>query len=114
MDIYKIAQVDFPFEEISKSKSRPCLVLTKPKGKYQSVIIAYMTSNHSQIENTDFVIDSDKIDFEETGLTKTTIIKLHRLEHISIDSLKGQIGNLSIQNSKQVKQKLSLLFELEL
>jgi mRNA-degrading endonuclease toxin of MazEF toxin-antitoxin module len=109
---YQIAQVDFPFLDENKIKSRPCLVLTKPKGKYQIVVIAYMTSSSSQIENTDVSLDITENYFKETGLVTTTIIKLHRLEHVSINSLRGKIGELSADKSQEIKQKLSSLFEL--
>lgn len=109
---YQIAQVDFPFLDENITKSRPCLVLTKPRGKYKIVVIAYMTSSKNQIEDTDVILDISENYFEETRLTTNTVIKLHRLEHIPIDSLKGKIGQLSPEKSHEIKQKLSLLFEI--
>jgi len=112
MLLYQIAQVDFPFLDSNKIKSRPCLVLTKPRGKYKIVVIAYMTSSSSLLENTDVSLEIDQKYFKKTGLNTNTIIKLDRLEHISVDSLKGKIGELNKEKSQEVIQKLKLLFEL--
>ncbi len=112
MLVYQIAQVDFLFLDDNKIKSRPCLVLTKPRGKYKIVVIAYMTSTDSLLENTDVSLEIDQKYFKKTGLNTNTIIKLHRLENISVDSLKGKLGELDKEKSQEVNQKLKLLFEL--
>jgi mRNA-degrading endonuclease toxin of MazEF toxin-antitoxin module len=113
MKEYKIAKVDFPFADKDKVKSRPCLIITKPTGKYKIVVIAYMTSSDLEMEKSDIILDETEKGFLETGLTKKTIIKLHRLEHISVEYLSGEVGFLSEQKSLEVKVKLRDLFEMD-
>ncbi len=113
MKNYKIVQVNFPFLDKNIVKSRPCLLLSKPKGKYQLVIIAYMTSSSFQIEETDVILDAKENYFQSTGLVQTTVIKLHRLEHLSILDIQGVVGEISIKKSLEIEKKLKLLFELD-
>lgn len=110
--MYKIVRVDFPFMDKNIVKSRPCLVLSKPKGKHKLVVIAYITSKNTKIEDTDVEILENSTEFLETGLTKNSVIKLHRLEHISALDIQGIVGEVGKTTETKIKSNLKKLFNL--
>ncbi|MDQ3238968.1 MAG: hypothetical protein M3P33_00450 [bacterium] len=61
--------------------------------------------------DTDIIIERDSEDFEETGLTRTSCIKLHRLVAIELDGIKAKLGVLPKKYHIEVKEKLRLLLE---
>jgi mRNA-degrading endonuclease toxin of MazEF toxin-antitoxin module len=112
MQKYQIVQVDFPFLDKNIVKTRPCLLLSKPKGKHKLVVIAYMTSSDLEIEDTDVILEVSSKYFEKTGLNTKTVIKLHRLEHLSIWDIQGVVGEIDVEKSLEIKEKLKLLLDL--
>lgn len=48
---------------------------------------------------------------EETGLTRTSYIKLHRLATIQLNGIKAKLGVLPTMYHNEVKEKLRLLLE---
>ena len=75
-----IVLVPFPFDDFSASKVRPTLCLTSAIGKYEHVIIAFISSKipDEQIES-DFVIKKNTDNWTGTGLTVDSVIRLHKM-----------------------------------
>ena len=113
MTSYNIVTTDFPFlEKPSNTKKRPALVLTKSVGPYGLVIVAFITSNIDLCEPTDIIIEQGQNEFSRTGLTKTSLIQLHKLFTLPLSELHDNIGSLSPEKSNEVQQKLKILFNL--
>ncbi|MDQ3098876.1 MAG: type II toxin-antitoxin system PemK/MazF family toxin [bacterium] len=111
--MFDIINVDFPFiDSPSKSKLRPALIISKARGKHSIVVIAYVTSKKNVLLDTDVIIDSQDKSFKQTGLKRTSYIRLHRISTVQLDKIKGEIGILPEKYSKEVKEKIRVLFEL--
>jgi mRNA interferase MazF len=106
---YKIVLVPFPFDDFSASKVRPAVCLTEKIGKFNHVVVAFITSKVSKNKSeTDIEIEES----EETGLKVNSTIRLHRLTTIPAELIKKQLGQIPTKKKTEIKHKLSLLFDL--
>ena len=109
----KLVSVRFPYLDVpQQTKVRPALCLTKPLGKHQIVIIAFITTQHEDILPTDVVLDTVDEAFVQTGLKRPSVIRLHKLTSVTVESIQGEIGTLSASWEQEVQKKLTLLFNL--
>ncbi len=73
---YKIVLVPFPFDDLSSSKVRPAICLTDEIQPYGHIVLAFVTSKVSANSSaTDFIIDSQDVDFAKTGLKVSSTIR---------------------------------------
>ncbi len=109
----KIVRVDFPLlDKPGKVKNRPAVCLTGPIGRYKQVVVAPITSKVGEIAATNVTLDQAQRMFGATGLSKASVIQLHKLISIGEKRLQGQVGILSTEWEKEVKDKLRQLFTL--
>ncbi|MEI6329221.1 MAG: type II toxin-antitoxin system PemK/MazF family toxin [Pseudanabaena sp. ELA645] len=77
-------------------KNRPALVLRKMP-KYQDLLICGISTQLKQyIPNFDEIISPNDADFELSGLTSPSVIRLSFLTVIPNKNIIGAIGNISI------------------
>ena len=75
-----IVLVPFPFDDFSNSKVRPALCLTNEVGRYNHVIIAFISSKLlNDIVDTDIIVKKGSDEWKGTGLTVDSVIKLHKI-----------------------------------
>jgi mRNA interferase MazF len=109
----KIVSTKFPyFDNPSKTKTRPGLALTPPLGKYNLVIVLFMTTQSDDVLPTDVVIETDHIQFTQTGLKRKTFIKLHKITAIVDTDIQSELGVIPEEHEKEVAEKLRQLFAL--
>ncbi len=110
---YSIVAVSFPFsEDKSESKLRPVLCITDFVGKHNEVIVAYITTKIKDNRlNTDILVEENANYFVETGLLKTSMIKLHKVTTITKSEITGKIGFLSKNLQKEVEIKFEKLLK---
>lgn len=109
----EIILVPFPFDDLSNNKVRPALCLTNEIGEYQHIIIAFITSQADRAnEDSDILISNTHEDFSQTGLKKTSAIRLHRVVTVPISLARRSLGHLPESLSETVTEKLIELFEL--
>ena len=75
-----VVLVPFPFDDFSASKVRPALCLTSEIGKFDHIIIAFISSKipDDPVES-DFVIEKNSEYWEGSGLTVNSVIRLHKI-----------------------------------
>ena len=106
---YFLAQASFPFGEKNQVKSRPVVVLTKPNGKYNSVICAYVTSQiEKDLSELDIILEPTN----SNGLTKLSKIKLYKITSLEASSFGEVIGKLDDTINKLIKEKLKKMLNL--
>ena len=106
---YKIVLVPFPFDNFSATKVRPAVCLTEKIGKYNHIVIAFITSQTpSDKTETDVFLEKG----EETGLKINSLLRLHRLTTIPYDLIKRQLGHVQLNKKVEIQNKLSRLFGL--
>ena len=111
--MYQIVKLNFPFaDNPDKGKPRPALVVTPSFGKFNQLVVAYITSNLENKLETDVLIDLKENDFHLTGLRSTSLVKLHRLITVTPSQI-GIVGSLSNARIPEVKEKLAKVFQLK-
>jgi mRNA interferase MazF len=100
-----IILVPFPFTDLSGSKLRPALVLVE---EGDDVTAAFISTILKERFKSDYFVMMN----EKNCLRKDSLIKLNKLATLSIDLIKGKIGELSIDDLKEIDKKLLDLFKL--
>lgn len=112
--MYELVSVIFPFaDDTDKRKPRPSFVISPPFGKYNQVIVAYVTTQTDEILETDILLDPAKSYFTSTGLIQKSLIKLHRLATFQPEAIKEGQGFLPDELIPELKEKLLKVFQLK-
>ena len=107
---YKIVLVPFPFDDFSATKVRPAVCLTDKIGKFNHIVIVFITS---QIPEDKMESDISLEKSDETGLKINSILRLHRITTIPSELIKRQLGQIPTKKKIEIKHKLSQLFDLQ-
>ncbi len=109
----RIVSVNFPYiDQPRRKKIRPALCLTTPQGKYNIIVVAYITTKLDENLSTDILLDSKETAFARTGLKHTSFIRIHKLYSIGTDEITGEVGVLTTKLEREVKRKLRNLFDI--
>ena len=110
---YKVVLVPFPFDDLSSTKMRPALCLTRALGLHGHVVLAFITSRVPQnLLPTDLVIDTNDPHAATTGLHVSSTLQLHRLMTVTSRLIRRELGTLSPVLQTQVEHRLRGLFGL--
>lgn len=108
---YRVVLVPFPFDDLSSSKVRPAVCLTEPIGPYRHVVLAFITSRIPQEPlETDLVLSIEEEGFEMTGLRVSSTLQLHRLMTVTTSLIRRELGELSPETQREVRDRLRELF----
>ncbi|MGE0683821.1 MAG: type II toxin-antitoxin system PemK/MazF family toxin [Candidatus Binatia bacterium] len=90
-----IVLTPFPFTDLSGQKVRPAVVVSRSDRQGRDVLLAFITGQQpSALASTDlFIVDSHP-DFPQTGLKKSSVVKLDKLVTIEISILLGELGRI--------------------
>ena len=104
-----IVLVPFPFDDFSSVKVRPAVCLTGQTGKYNHLVVAFISSRLPEEKTTsDIIIEPN----EKNGLKTVSVLRLHKIATIPASLIKRQLGQLSKQQIEIVNTKLTVLFNL--
>jgi len=107
-----IVLVPFPFDDFSISKVRPALCLTSEIGKYNHIIIAFITSKMPEdLIESDMVLRKQSENSLGTGLTVDSVIRLHKIVTIPKSLIKRKLGSINQSVEVEIKRKITLMFE---
>lgn len=108
---YKIVLVPFPFDDFSSLKVRPALCITNVIGKYEHVIIAFISSKlpHDLME-TDIILEKHSENFRNTGLQVDSVIRTHKMVTIPKSLIKRELGTINTHVQQQLKRCIENLF----
>ena len=109
-----IVLVPFPFDDFSSTKVRPAICLSSGIGKYNLVIVAFISSNiRNKPEENDILITKGSDFHKGTNLQFDSIIKLHRIVTIPRKLFKRKIGTANELLTEEINAKLKKIFELK-
>lgn len=110
---HSIVLVPFPFDDLSSIKVRPALCLTAEIGKYNHVIIAFISSKIPEHQiDSDLIINQGSSDWEGTGLIVDSVIRLHKLVTIPKSLIKRKLGGINKSLRVEINLKLKKLFDV--
>ena len=98
----------FPQTDLEEGKLRPALLLGKLPGNYDDWLICMISSQtHQYVAGFDEIIQENDVDFGESGLKVTSVIRVGRLAVVSGEILLGAIGQVSGERLSRVKKHLT-------
>ncbi|WP_416377658.1 type II toxin-antitoxin system PemK/MazF family toxin [Algoriphagus persicinus] len=107
----RIVLVPFPFDDFSLQKVRPALCLSEPIGKFNHIIVAFISSKTSALlEESDILIDPSESNWSATGLLIASVLRLHKIVAIP-QSLILRVYPVKIE--EQLERKIKLIFRLK-
>lgn len=106
-----IVLVPFPFDDFSSVKLRPAVCLTGQIGKYNHLVVAFISSRLPEEKTTsDIIIEPT----DKNGLKTASVLQLHKIATIPSSLIKRELGHLTKPQIETVNSKLSALFNLSL
>lgn len=76
-----IVLTPFPFTDLSGQKVRPALVVSRSDRPGSDVVLAFITAYRGHpLLTTDLLVEDSHPDFAQTGLKKSSVIKLDKKE----------------------------------
>lgn len=106
-----IVLTPFPFTDLSTSKRRPALVVSKGNEQKTDIIIAYISSKIAdQFSETDYLLKTSHKDFKNTGLLKDSVIKLNKLVTVDKKLFIGELGFVSKEIMEEILLRLKIVF----
>ena len=106
-----IVLVPFPFDNLSESKVRPALCLTNQIGKYNHVIIAFISSRIPEDStDSDLILLKQSGNSIGTGLAVDSVISLHKMMTIPKSLIKRKLGTINPTVAVVIKEKINRLF----
>ncbi len=103
----------FPFTNLSSSKRRPALIVSKVNSNKQDVIVAFISSVIPRnLEKTDFLLNNSNIDFEKTGLRRNSVFKLNKLATLEKSIFSGELGYISDRLITEIDKKLLIALDI--
>jgi mRNA interferase MazF len=107
----KVVLVPFPFEDFSTRKVRPALCLSEPMGKFEHVLVAFISSKISdQLEDSELEIRPEDQDWKATGLIVPSILKLHKMVSLPKNLILRELGVFPISKMKEVEKRIKRIF----
>jgi mRNA interferase MazF len=101
-----IVLVDFPQSD-GKSKLRPVLIL-KLLPKYNDFLVCGISTQLNQyIKDLDEILSDQDIYFKQTGLHKSSVIRIFFLAVVPSQKISGSIGEVPAILHKEILQRLA-------
>ena len=93
-------------------KLRPALILKKLP-KYNDLLVCGISSQLGQyIEGYDEILKEDSIDFIQTGLKKSSVIRLFFIAVVPNENISGSIGSISSSLHQDLLNRLARFLTL--
>ena len=109
-----IVLAPFPFTDLSGTKVRPAVVVSRSDRRGRDVLLAFVSSYRGQpLVPTDLLIDDAHVDFAKTGLKVSSVIQLDKLVTVETVILLGELGELSPALMTEANDRLRIALELE-
>ena len=95
--MYKLGTVvliPFPFTDLSSTKLRPAVIISKNNEINEDIIVAFISS---KISNSlcSILITKDSVEFVSSGLKKESEIRLNKIATLNKSLILGELGYLS-------------------
>lgn len=111
---WSIVLVPFPFDDFSSSKVRPALCVTSEIGKFNHIIIVFISSKiPDDLNKSDYIIEKDSKNWRGTGLFVDSVIRTHKMVTIPKSLIKRKLGKINKTVEFEIKNRIRQLFENE-
>lgn len=100
----EIVLVPFPFTDLTSTKLRPALIISKTDKKCEDVIVCFITSKKKgHLDHTEYKFTTNNKDFQQSGLKVDSIIRFNKIATLSKKLILGKLGVISVKTLKKLK-----------
>lgn len=104
----------FPFTDLSASKRRPAIIISKNNNRKNDVIIAFISSKIPKtLSKFDYLLLKNHKDFNKTGLIKDSVFKMDKIVTIQKDIVVGELGFVSNDILNELLLRLKKIFNIQ-
>jgi len=104
----------FPFTDLTSIKRRPAVVVSKHSKHKSDVIVAFISSViPNELSETDLLFDSNRKDFQYSGLKKKSLIKLDKLLTLNKSIFTGELGVVNTDTLTEIDKRLKIALDLK-
>lgn len=110
----RIVLVPFPFDDFSVQKVRPALCLSEPIGKFEHIVVAFISSKiPDQLEESDILIDPSDSDWSATGLLAVSVLRIHKIVAIPQSLILRELGAFPVKKEELLGREIKSIFHLK-
>lgn len=109
---YVVFLIPFPFTDLSSSKLRPALIISKNNSLNEDIIVSFISTKISKESNAIFLSHKDE-EFLHSGLKKDSEIRLNKLATLKKSLILGEIGNVSEKFLQKHQKKFYNIFAIK-
>ncbi|MEG3839687.1 type II toxin-antitoxin system PemK/MazF family toxin [Microcoleus sp. herbarium14] len=92
-----------PFADVTTSKLRPVLVLLDTED--EDIVVARVTS-----QTTRTVFDVEIVEWEQAGLLRSSVVRLHKVNTIEKRLVNRRLGILTASDWTQVRERIQQIW----
>ena len=102
----------FPQTDLESGKLRPALLLRKIPNEYGDWLVCMISTQvHQRIEELELIIADTDPDFPNTGLKKSSLIRVSRIAVVDESIFEGKLGSLSEEAFREIRKRLASWIE---
>lgn len=103
-----IVLIRYPNTDGSQGKRRPAVLVKRVGNNFGDWIVCMVSTRlHQCIEGLEVVITAEEPDFSATGLRADSLLRTSRLAVVSESIFELELGKLSPQRLREVKERLA-------
>lgn len=105
--LYGVYTARFPFLEASEGKVRPVIVVSGPQGQHNVIAVIPVSSKVTR-ESVDYTLG----DWNNEGLIKPSVARVHRLTTMLQSDLLTELGSLTVSDTKDLQESMRAYLSL--
>ena|SRR3989338_8838382 len=100
----KIILVPFPFTDLTSTKLRPALIISKTDKKSGDIITCFITSRMKEkLGITEYLFRATHKNFIQSGLKVDSIIRFNKIATLSKKLILGELGSIPTKSLQKLK-----------
>lgn len=105
--LFGVYTAQFPFLDAHETKIRPVIIIGKPHGQH-NVVVVIPISSRSTIAKVDVALQH----WSDEGLLKPSVARVHRLTTILQSDIIAELGQLAPDDKQSLRSALRQLMDL--
>ncbi|MEK7250285.1 MAG: type II toxin-antitoxin system PemK/MazF family toxin [Bacteroidota bacterium] len=108
-----IVLTEFPYTDLSASKRRPAVIVSRVHNSSEDVVVAFISSVVPvHPKPTEYVLTRQVSGFEQTGLTRDSVLRMDKLVTLSPSIFTGELGDVTEEMQVEIDGRLIIALDL--
>ena len=101
----KIVLVPFPFTDLTSTKLRPALIISKTDKDAEDLIVCFITSRiNDRPSSAEFLFKTYHKDFLQSGLKVDSVIRFNKIATLNKKLVLGELGAIPTESLNKLKK----------